>query len=192
MPQHPIMAVTMIIEHAARRTVVCVATILVASFLAVPPAQANGRTATEEARLGMCIKRAAGGRGWLEKTLWGLRDKEAGWVGAQIPNADGSQDLGPLQINSWWVGRIAALTGRPEAHVRYWLVYDACFNVDAARWIFLTGLTVTGDYWKAIGVYHSPTVWRQQRYAISVSTHLKRRFGPSVFAAGATAPAVRP
>src|SRR3546814_15248916 len=97
-----------------------------------------------------------------------LRDQEGGWIGAAVVNSNGTHDLGPLQINSWWVPKIAALVRRSETHVRHWLQNDACFNAEAARWIFLSGLAVTGDYWKAIGVYHSPTAWRPARYAPSV------------------------
>jgi len=53
--------------------------------------------------------------------------------------------------------------------------------VEAARWIFLSGLAITRDYWKAVGVYHSPTGWRQQRYMSSVVGHLQRRFGKEIF-----------
>lgn len=134
-----------------------------------------------------CIARSAGGRAWLEKTLWGLRDQEGGWIGAEVANSDGSHDLGPLQVNSWWVPRLAAVTGRPERHIRHWLKQDACFNVEAARWIFLSGLATTGDYWKAVGVYHSPTGWRQRRYTASVVSHLRRRFGVNLFAKAARA-----
>jgi hypothetical protein len=110
-----------------------------------------------------------------------LRDQEGGWIGAEVANSDGSHDLGPLQVNSWWVGKIAAMTRRRPEMVRWWLINDACFNVDAARWIFLSGLAVTREYWKAIGVYHSPTAWRQQRYVAGVSNHLQRRYGRQVF-----------
>ncbi|WP_447725498.1 lytic transglycosylase domain-containing protein [Sphingomonas koreensis] len=112
-----------------------------------------------------------------------MRDQEGGWVGAKIANRDGSHDLGPLQVNSWWVPKLAEITGRPTDHVRWWLIHDACFNVEAARWIFLSGLVVTRDYWRAVGVYHSPTGSRQRWYASSVATHLRRRFGPDVFTA---------
>ncbi|MBO9582068.1 MAG: lytic transglycosylase domain-containing protein [Sphingobium sp.] len=128
-----------------------------------------------------CIRRSASGRSWLEKTLWGLRDQEAGWIGAQIRNRNGTHDLGPLQVNSWWVTRIAAKIGREPTVVRYWLTHDACFNVDAARWIFLSALASTGDYWKAIGLYHSPTEWRRRRYAASVADRLAERFGSQIF-----------
>lgn len=136
---------------------------------------------SDDRAVAACIKRSAGGRAWLEKTLWGLRDQEGGWIGAEIANGDGSHDLGPLQVNSWWVPRLAAITGRPEPHIRHWLKLDPCFNVEAARWIFLSGLAATRDYWKAVGVYHSPTGWRQRRYATSVVAHLQRRFGSRAF-----------
>jgi hypothetical protein len=150
------------------------------------PSPASAHDAAE-ARIARCIVHAAGGRPWLEKTLWGLRDQESGWIGAEVRNTNGSYDLGPLQINTWWVPRIAALVGRPEAQVRHWLRFDPCFNVDAARWIFLTALTDTGDFWRAVGIYHSPTAWRQQRYALSVAKRMKQRFGRELFyeAAGA-------
>jgi hypothetical protein len=144
----------------------------------------KAKKAVEEARIARCIRASAAGRSWLEKTLWGLRDQEAGWVGAEVANRDGSHDLGPMQINSWWVGKIAAITrARPEL-VRWWLANDACFNVNAARWIFLSGLAATGEYWKAVGTYHSPTAWRQQRYAAAVSNHLRRRYGRDIFGSG--------
>ncbi|MBT2186102.1 lytic transglycosylase domain-containing protein [Sphingobium sp. H33] len=145
-------------------------------------AVAPGRPASGEAEIAACIRQAASRRPWLEKTLWGLRDQEGGWVGAQILNSNGTHDLGPMQVNSWWVGRIAARTGREPAHIRYWLTHHPCFNVDAARWIFLSALAATGDYWQAVGLYHSPTAWRQRRYVLAVVTKLKGRFGARLFA----------
>lgn len=134
-----------------------------------------------EPEVAACIRKVAGRRGWLEKTLWGLYDQEAGWPGAQVRNRNGSHDLGRLQVNSWWVGRIAGATGRSAEQVRDWLTNDVCFNVDAARWIFLDGLAATGNYWEAIGLYHSPTSWRQRRYAAKVAARLQTRFGAKIF-----------
>lgn len=152
------------------------------ALLVANPAQARGSW-EGEGRIAECIRQVADGRPWLEKTLWGLRDQEAGWLGAEVSNTNGSQDLGPLQVNSGWVKRISALVDRPQADVRAWLVHDPCFNAGAARWIFLSALRSTGDFWKAIGVYHSPTAWRQRRYAQSVARHMQRRFGQDIFAA---------
>jgi len=156
---------------------------LFAAFAATPSharASASGAD-TEERQIGACIHQVAKGRPWLEKTLWGLRDQEAGWIGAAVLNSNGTHDLGPLQVNSWWVPRIARLLGQPEADVRGWLRYDPCFNAEAARWIFLSALATAPDYWAAIGIYHSPTAWRQRRYALLVADRLRDRFGPRIF-----------
>lgn len=135
----------------------------------------------DEDRLRQCIYEASKGQPWLERTLWALRDQEAGWIGAELRNSNGSSDLGPLQINSFWIPKLAAMIHRPPEKVRSWLIHDPCFNVQAARWIFVSALLVTRDYWKAVGVYHSPTRWRQLRYASLVAAHLKRRFGAAAF-----------
>lgn len=137
----------------------------------------------EELEIARCIRIAAGGKPWLERTLWALRDQEGGRLGSAVRNTNGSHDFGPLQINSWWVPRLALLVGRRVEHVRDWLRGDACFNVAAARWIFLTALAESRDYWKAIGTYHSPTRSRQHLYAMSVANKLMRRFGPGIFQA---------
>ncbi|MCT2401741.1 lytic transglycosylase domain-containing protein [Novosphingobium sp. HK4-1] len=148
-------------------------------FLATPVHAAVRKS--DEARIASCIHGAAAGRPWLEKTLWGLRDQEAGWIGAEVGNTNGTHDLGPLQINTRWVSRIAALVGRPAPEVRHWLRFDPCFNVEAARWIFLAALKDTGDFWKAVGIYHSPTAWRQRRYSLSVAKRMHQRFGKDVY-----------
>lgn len=155
--------------------------LLLAALGAANSASASSSPAAREADVAACIRQAAKGHKWLERTLWGLRDQEGGWIGAAVANTNGTHDLGPLQVNSWWVPKIAALVKRPEAHVRYWLQNDACFNAEAARWIFLSGLAVTGDYWKSIGVYHSPTAWRQARYAKAVAGHLRKRYGDAIW-----------
>lgn len=135
----------------------------------------------EEMRIAFCIRQASLGRPWLEKTLWGLRDQEAGWIGAEVRNRNGSHDLGPLQINSWWIPRVAALVARSPVQVRYWLRFDPCFNAEVARWIFLSALRSSGDYWKAVGSYHSPKAWRQKRYLKSVASHMRVRYGNAAF-----------
>lgn len=165
----------------ARRRCMFVMTAL--AGIAIGGSPVGARTSQiEEPELARCIYEASEGKPWLERTLWGLRDQEAGWLGAEIHNKNGSHDLGPLQINSWWVPRLANATGKPLAHIRWWLINDPCFNVAAAKWIFLSGLTVTKDYWTAVGAYHSPTAWRRQRYALGMASKLRRRFGQGVFA----------
>jgi hypothetical protein len=164
-----------------RRQLVAIAAACLVTSMAPPAAAGARKPDAIDREVLSCITRVAGGRTWLARTLWALSEQEGGWVGAKLPNRDGSYDLGPLQINSWWIPRLAAVTGKGHAEVAWWLQHDACFNVDAARWIFLSALGLTHDYWKAIGVYHGPVSWRQAKYSRSVAAHLLRRFGPLVF-----------
>lgn len=136
---------------------------------------------SEERLIAACIRRAAQGHGWLEKTLWGLRDQEAGWIGAEIRNRNGTADLGPLQINSSWESVIALDLGRNPRDIHRRLRDDPCFNAGAAAWIFLSGYAYSRDYWSAVGAYHSPTKWRAVSYIRSVASHLCRRFGDQAF-----------
>jgi hypothetical protein len=176
----------LVMRHACIRRLVLPACAGIA-LLVAPPVHARGAR-EREGRIAECIRQAADGKPWLEMALWGLRDQEGGWLGAEVRNTNGSHDLGPLQINTWWVPKIAALVGRPQPDVRVWLMHDACFNAGAARWIFLSALRATGDFWKAVGVYHSPNAWRQRRYASSVAQHMQRRFGRNVFFVRLAAP----
>jgi len=161
------------------RAMIPVAVLLLAGLAISPPRAAVA--AGHETEVARCIRQSAQGRKWLEVTLWGLRDQEGGWAGAEVRNANGSADLGPMQINSWWVPRLSAMTGGSRDDVRRWLIADICFNVDAARWIFLTGLGETRDYWSAVGAYHSPQPVRRQRYARAVAIAMRARFGADVF-----------
>lgn len=167
------------------RPVSCVLPSLVAGLLLLsgpsPAASRTIRSAIEEREIARCIQFASAGRSWLEKTLWGLRDQEAGWIGAEVPNTNGTHDLGPLQVNSFWVTKLSVLVDRDPGLVRNWLINDPCFNVQAAKWIFLSGLRISGSYWEAVGVYHSPTPWRQERYRRNVARRLVSRFGAKVF-----------
>lgn len=170
---------TTFVSRASRRWMFVVSALAGTAILSSPVA-AQRLEATER-ELARCIAEASDGKLWLERTLWGLRDQEAGWLGAEIVNKNGSHDLGPLQVNSWWIRRLAKETGKPLAHIRWWLTNDPCFNVSAAKWIFLSGLSLTRSYWPAVGAYHSSKSELQRVYTHAVAARLVRRFGPAIF-----------
>src|SRR3546814_17102752 len=74
------------------------AAIFTLAFGLALPAMARAPVATANAEIARCIRSAAHGKPWLERTLWGLRDQEGGWIGAAVVNSNGTHDLGPLQI----------------------------------------------------------------------------------------------
>jgi hypothetical protein len=92
------------------------------------------------------------------RVLPSIQVVEGGAVGAVSRNADGSADLGVMQVNTIWLEPLARLSRLPLAEVRRRLVDDACFNIAAAGVVLRSYLDETGgDLMRAVGDYHSHT-----------------------------------
>lgn len=113
------------------------------------------------------------------RVLPSLQAVEGGGVGAIHMNADGSMDLGVMQVNSRWVEPLARYARMRPADVRSRLVDDACFNIAAAAAIMRTCLIeARGDLMLAVGNYHSHTPALNQTYQDQVLGSAWRLFGP--------------
>jgi hypothetical protein len=103
---------------------------------------------------------------------------ESGRVGAINRNSDGSEDLGPMQVNTRWLPIIAQVTHRDITETRSRLLNDACFNISAAGAILRTYLDEAhGDLMQAIGDYHSHTAPLNLNYRMQVIDAATRLFG---------------
>ena len=92
------------------------------------------------------------------RVLPSIHAVEGGQVSTIHVNADGSQDLGVMQVNTRWLPALSRYTGQPEAMVRTALLSRACYNVAAAGLILRTYLDEAGgDLMRGIGYYHSHT-----------------------------------
>ena len=79
-------------------------------------------------------------------------------AGSLHRNADGSEDLGVMQVNTVWLHPLSHLTHLSESDIRGRLLDRPCFNIAAAGLILHLYLTETqGDLLRAIGDYHSHT-----------------------------------
>lgn len=132
--------------------------VLVLLGAAVAPAHA-ARLDSDDPEEAKCIATAAASFRVPELALWVLRDVEAGTVGKVSSNTDGSYDIGPMQINSWWLSRLAK-RGITEEMV----LHNLCMNVAVGAWILAQELDRHKDLSKAIAHYHSPTPRHQKRY----------------------------
>lgn len=111
---------------------------------------------------------------------------EGGSPGVVHHNTDGSDDLGPMQVNTLWLPVLARAAGLPADDVRDRLLTRPCFNVAAAGLILRTYLDETrGDLLRAIGDYHSHTPLLNLRYQARVLRSATALFRPG-------APARRP
>jgi hypothetical protein len=110
---------------------------------------------------------------------------EGGREGTHSPNANGSEDYGPGQINTVWVAEIArALRQSPEA-TRALLRDDGCFNIRATAQLLRRQIDAAGEFWAGVGWYHSRTKAEGLRYLRRVVSTARRLFGPGIIAAAA-------
>jgi soluble lytic murein transglycosylase-like protein len=77
-------------------------------------------------------------------------------------NANGSIDVGQLQINSVHFSDLKRL-GIPHRALT-----DACVNIYVAAWLMKQKMVKYGNTWRAIGAYHSESPKERDAYARSI------------------------
>jgi soluble lytic murein transglycosylase-like protein len=77
-------------------------------------------------------------------------------------NANGSIDVGQLQINSVHFSDLKRL-GIPHRALT-----DACVNIYVAAWLIKQKMVKYGNTWRAIGAYHSESPKKRDSYARSI------------------------
>lgn len=80
-------------------------------------------------------------------------------------NGNGSFDIGLMQINSAWMGR---LNRRAED-----LLSDPCANVMAGAWVLRHCLDAYGYTWQAVGCYNARSSGKRVDYAWKVFRELR-------------------
>ena len=73
------------------------------------------------------------------RVLPSIQAVEGGRPGLASRNANGSEDLGVMQVNTLWLPALSRYTGLSEAVVRERLVKEPCFNIAAAGAIGCAG-----------------------------------------------------
>lgn len=122
-----------------------------------------------------CVQAAAARYGVDVRLVEAVLRVEGGRVGMRSPNANGSHDLGPMQINTAWLPQLRA-QGVDESQ----LLWDYCANVAVGTWILARELKAasappnTPEYWQSVGRYHSRTPARNARYAVKVWYQAKK------------------
>ena len=114
------------------------------------------------------------------RVLPSIHHVEGGAPGVVHRNANGSDDLGVMQINTIWLPYLSSYTRLPEADVRERLLQRACFNIAAAGLIMRIYLDETGgDLMRAVGNYHSHTKALNETYQAKVMGSAALLFGPA-------------
>ncbi len=76
-----------------------------------------------------------------------------------------SHDIGIMQINNWWLKKL---------HISSETALEPINNITLGVWILAQEIRRHGYNWKAVGAYHSPTLWRQQAYAKRVARYYQQ------------------
>ena len=66
-------------------------------------------------------------------------------------NSDGSEDIGFMQVNSWWLTRFKDLGLRRSD------LFEPCSNIMLGTWILRHSFDLYNDVWKAVGAYNAGT-----------------------------------
>ncbi|WP_373320750.1 lytic transglycosylase domain-containing protein, partial [Acetobacter estunensis] len=111
------------------------------------------------------------------RVLPAIWEVERGAIGLVHRNANGTDDLGLMQINTQWITTISQITHMPAVQTAARLVSDGCFNIAASAMILRTYMNEThGDLMQAIGNYHSHTPSLNNAYQKQVTRKAMQLF----------------
>lgn len=138
--------------------------LLTATFLALGLTRiSHAQTAQDDAfvqgqRVQACLTAAASNARVPAGVLLVLLYVENGRPGIVSTNSNGTVDLGPMQVNSTWVRKVAAHWHSTPLRTYTALRDNVCANIEAGSWILGQALSEThGDLWQAVAYYHSHT-----------------------------------
>ena len=110
---------------------------------------------------------------------------EGGIEGSRVHDANGTDDLGPAQINSIWIDAVAKAAQTSPEEAEHRLQWDGCFNIRVSAAILRHEIDAAGGaFWTGVGHYHSHEPDEARRYVDQVVAAARRLFGPRVFAQG--------
>lgn len=90
---------------------------------------------------------------------------EGGRLGAVSQNTNDTVDIGPMQVNSTWVHKMAQRWKSSDDAAYKALRDNLCANLEGGAWILRAGLDeARGDLWEGVAFYHSHSPEHKQRY----------------------------
>lgn len=148
--------------------------VLASLLVAGQPALA-GEYAADGSVVGECLMAAARLYQLPPDLLVILLNVENGRLGKVSQNTNKTVDIGPMQVNDTWIGKLAEhWRASPEA--TYVALRDNfCANIEGGAWIMRKGLDEAGgDIWEGVALYHSHTPKYKQEYLQQVQAHVLR------------------
>lgn len=82
-------------------------------------------------------------------------------------NANGTYDIGCMQINSSWLPLLET-----KFHISEKDLYDPCTNINVGAWVYAKKKRIHGDNWRAVGAYNASNETKRKNYAWKVNAKL--------------------
>jgi soluble lytic murein transglycosylase-like protein len=115
-----------------------------------------------------CWQEAAQRYGVDAALLYAIARTESGLnEGALNHNANGSTDIGLMQINSSWLPRLQRYGIDAVA------LMDPCTNIHVGAWVLAQNLRALGANWEAVGAYNAHSSHKRIAYAWKVYRNLQ-------------------
>jgi len=116
-----------------------------------------------------CFEEAAAHYGLPSSLLKAIsRVESSGHPGAINHNADGSHDIGHMQINSRWLPALR------QYGIDARSLIEPCTNTYVGAWILAQNVRRLGYDWLAIGAYNATSERKRMAYARKVAAILQR------------------
>ncbi len=131
----------------------------------IVPSRASEAPTPAEIRTRECLLAAAEAHQVPPAMLVILLKVEGGKLGAVSRNDNGTVDIGPMQVNTIWVGKIAAHWRTTPAAAFLALRDNLCANLEGGAWILAQAMAeVRGNFWEGVGIYHSHKAEHKEHY----------------------------
>jgi hypothetical protein len=142
-----------------------------------------------EVRTQECLLAAAEAHRLPAAMLMVLLKVEGGRLGHVSQNDNDTLDIGPMQVNTIWVTKIAARWRTTPAAAFLALRDNLCANLEGGAWILARALAeAKDDFWGGVAIYHSHKPEHQGRYLRLVLAATRRLQDQAGHAPPATAP----
>lgn len=131
-------------------------------------ALAGALCAAPAAAADLCFEQAGTRYGVSPLILQAIAQQESGLNPRALHrNANGTRDIGIMQINSSWLGFLA------RHHISEADLLDACTNIHVGAWILGSNFQRMGVSWEAVGAYNAVSPDKRARYATQVIGRLR-------------------
>lgn len=122
-----------------------------------------------------CLHEEAARQKLPPELLLAVMRTEGGRMGQFVRNNNGSYDVGPMQINTTWIAKLAKKANTTSENIVMQLAYHGCWNMAVGAWILRSAIDESpNDFWRGVGYYNSHNIKYWPSYSRRVQAHYQK------------------